>query len=337
MSRVVLLAREDRETGIVYRYLASAPGIDVVGVILEQPKPPLALLKRRMKRLGVTPASVRRRSRYSPRCWHGGLADVSIRSFREAGLEEAPPHRDLVQHVPSINHASTPRALEQLGPAVVVVKGTRIIRKKVLSSIDAPFVNVHAGITPKYRGVHGGYWALAEGDREHCGVTVHLIDRGIDTGGILEQAVIEPGLDDNFATYPTMQLVAALPLLARAVRRLAEGDRTTTPNDLPSCLALPPDDLGVPMDPMATRSSLGVVEGLLVLGEGHHVHPDLAVAAAHRAGDALVVGRDAQPAVPAGQELVPGGQRAPVAAPDLAAEERIEAIGITATSQKSTR
>ena len=47
----------------------------------------------------------------------------------------------------------------------MVVNGTRILSRRMLESIDAVFLNMHVGITPKYRGVHGGYWALANGDR----------------------------------------------------------------------------------------------------------------------------------------------------------------------------
>jgi methionyl-tRNA formyltransferase len=44
-------------------------------------------------------------------------------------------------------------------------------------------------------------------------VTVHLLDEGIDTGPVVAQARVEPTPDDNFATYPLLQLATALPLL----------------------------------------------------------------------------------------------------------------------------
>ena len=83
-------------------------------------------------------------------------------------------------------------------------------------SLAAPFINYHAGITPKYRGVHGGYWAKAEGDPGNFGITVHLIDKGIDTGEVLYQARLASTAEDNYSTFPYLQLVAALPLLERA-------------------------------------------------------------------------------------------------------------------------
>jgi methionyl-tRNA formyltransferase len=121
-------------------------------------------------------------------------------------------------------------ALQAHQPDVAVINGTRIIGKRVLECVDAPFINTHAGITPAYRGVHGGYWALAEGKPELAGVTVHHLDTGIDTGAVIAQALIHPGPEDNFQTYPTLQLAAGLPLLEKAVldtRR--DGLQTTEP------------------------------------------------------------------------------------------------------------
>lgn len=68
--------------------------------------------------------------------------------------------------------------LQKLNPKEVVINGTRIISGNVLSCVPVYFINIHAGITPLFRGVHGGYRALYERDVGNCGVTVHLIDQG---------------------------------------------------------------------------------------------------------------------------------------------------------------
>ena len=98
------------------------------------------------------------------------------------GLNEKEIPKQIIRRVRSVNNNDTINLLRDINPNAVVVNGTRIISKKVLSCIDAPFINTHLGITLKYRGVHGGYWALANGDPDNYGVTVHLIDVGIDTG-----------------------------------------------------------------------------------------------------------------------------------------------------------
>jgi folate-dependent phosphoribosylglycinamide formyltransferase PurN len=84
-------------------------------------------------------------------------------------------------------------------------------------------LNTHAGITPLYRGVHGGYWALAEGRPELAGTTVHFVDEGIDTGRIVDQAFIQVTPDDSFATYPYLHVAAGLSILIPAVERTLAG------------------------------------------------------------------------------------------------------------------
>lgn len=59
-------------------------------------------------------------------------------------------------------------------------------------------INVHNGPLPKYRGVNPINWALKNREMEH-GVTVHLIDAGIDTGAILGKVV--------FSIYPDIEEV----------------------------------------------------------------------------------------------------------------------------------
>lgn len=104
-----------------------------------------------------------------------------------------------------------------MNPDVVIVNGTRIIAGKILNCVDSVFVNTHAGITPKYRGVHGAYWALANDDYENCGVTVHLVDTGIDTGGILRQKNIEIKGSDNFTTYTLLQIAEGIDLMRESL------------------------------------------------------------------------------------------------------------------------
>lgn len=47
-------------------------------------------------------------------------------------------------------------------------------------------VNVHPALLPKYPGAHAIDEALAAGETE-TGMTIHLIDEGVDTGPIIEQ------------------------------------------------------------------------------------------------------------------------------------------------------
>ena len=234
MDRVVLLTTEGESGAVTARYLA-ARFPDLV-VIIEQPESRTRFLRRRLKRLGAVTVAGQvlfmvfqrlQQRRARPR-----IAQIL------AGLDLPPalPGSVPVHHVSSVNAAETIDLLRRLAPAAIVVMGTRLIATPVLRASTAPFINYHAGITPKYRGVHGGYWALAQADGGNCGATVHLVDAGIDTGGILYQARVAPSAADTFSTYPYLQLAAGLPLLAQAVGDAISGNIAPKNVDLPSRL-----------------------------------------------------------------------------------------------------
>lgn len=113
----------------------------------------------------------------------------------------------------SINNPTVIQAIKKFNPSIILVNGTRIISKKILNASNAKFVNMHAGITPAYRGVHGAYWALANKTPNLAGVTLHYVDSGVDTGNIIGQKKINTNRRDNFTTFPLIQFGEGLTLL----------------------------------------------------------------------------------------------------------------------------
>lgn len=221
-KKIVLLAGPGESTNILFHALDAEFGVH--RIIVETPISQQQLLRRRAEKLGWGVVLGQIAFKLLVAGPLGRRAQPRLRQLRQAhSLRDQPLPPDRTINVASVNAADCVAALQRLNPDVVVVNGTRIIAKRVLTSVPAPFVNTHAGITPLYRGVHGGYWALANDDAAHCGVSVHLVDAGIDTGGIIAQALIEPGPADNFATYPLLQLIAGLPLLKDAVRAALTG------------------------------------------------------------------------------------------------------------------
>ncbi len=132
-----------------------------------------------------------------------------------------------VVSISSVNDDRTIEILQSMAPKVVVVSQTAILSRRVLDCIPAIFLNIHTGITPQYRGLHGAYWALVNDDAENCGVTVHVVDAGVDTGPVIAQARISPSPADSYFTYHWLQLAAALPLLICAVQAALAGRLAT--------------------------------------------------------------------------------------------------------------
>lgn len=137
----------------------------------------------------------------------------------------------------SVNDPSTIEIIKRANPTVIVICGTRIIGRRLLEAAEVSVINMHAGITPRYRGVHGGYWALATDDGANCGVTVHLVDTGLDTGAVLAQRpMITPTADDSIFTYPLLQIAAGLPDLLEMIAKASANTLEPGPGIGPSKL-----------------------------------------------------------------------------------------------------
>lgn len=230
--KIVMLVGSGRSSRIMYHALAGE--VDVRCVIRERGQSAAEMFARRLRRQGwlkvIGQAAFIAFSRIMAQ-----LSEPQIRRLlTRYALDDSPLPNGVARDVTSINDSDVAQLLGELEPDAVVVNGTRIIAPAILGSIKAPFLNTHMGITPKYRGVHGGYWALVRGDRANCGVTVHLVDEGIDTGGVLYQDRIDPDASDHFHTYPVHQIAKAIPLMKRALQDIAAGRVQTHPGAGPS-------------------------------------------------------------------------------------------------------
>lgn len=220
-EKIVVLAGDYEPGRIIYHRLTEH--FDEIAFIVERPVPRTKFLQRRLKRLGFTTVlgQVLFRGLAYPLLELSRLGRIEdIKS--DFNLNDMPIRSEDTWRVESVNSEETQQLLRQHSPDVVVISCTRILRPETLACVDASFINVHTGVTPKYRGMCGGYWALVNSDFSNFGVTVHVVDEGIDTGSILGQKKIEVTSSDNFVTYPLLQLAEGLELLVDVLEQYFE-------------------------------------------------------------------------------------------------------------------
>jgi hypothetical protein len=142
------------------------------------------------------------------------------------------PRQDLVRQVPSHNGAKALALLEELQPDVIAVYGTAIIRPPVIRTARKAILNMHTGISPRYRGTDTVFWPLHNEEPEWVGVTVHRLDEGIDSGPIISigRPEIEPG-DDDASLFAKCVAVGA-PLYVDAIRAALDGTLGGEPQQL---------------------------------------------------------------------------------------------------------
>jgi folate-dependent phosphoribosylglycinamide formyltransferase PurN len=207
-----------------------------IAVILEEPVSSAALALRRVKRLGILKVVGQTAFVVLVQRGLGLLSTRRIAAITgDMQVPSAEDLRSVAYGVPSANSREAVALLQRLAPRVVVVNGTRLLTAATLESVEAPFINTHMGITPLYRGVHGGYWALVDNRPDRVGTTIHYVDSGVDTGGIIRQIRFDATAQDNFVTYPYLHIKSALPALLEVVAQIIDGRRPATVSvDLPS-------------------------------------------------------------------------------------------------------
>lgn len=109
-------------------------------------------------------------------------------------------------------------------PGLVVSAGLmRILPRGFVQEFSPYLINTHPALLPLFPGAHAVRDALAAGATE-TGVTVHVVDEGVDTGPVLRQArvAIRPGEPEDELHERIKQLER--PLLVDTVRAIATGE-----------------------------------------------------------------------------------------------------------------
>lgn len=146
------------------------------------------------------------------------LSKKRTNEFREKPRKGVKP----LKTVSNLNEVDE-RFFTKINYDLVVLSGTRIISENVLNLLgENKVINIHAGITPKYRGVHGGYWALVNREPDMFGSTIHYVDKGIDTGKVISYVHTKPSMKDNFVTYPLLQQSLASECLAKLIPNIID-------------------------------------------------------------------------------------------------------------------
>jgi len=119
----------------------------------------------------------------------------------EKTLGELAKNRDIpILTVSDHNQPESQIFLEKAAPDLIIFTGGGLIRENILRIPRLGVLNCHSGWLPKYRGMDVIEWAVLEagGRKPEVGITLHYMDRGVDTGPILLQQKVEMKKEDTF-------------------------------------------------------------------------------------------------------------------------------------------
>lgn len=201
--------------------------------IVERGEPAAAFWARRKKKLGAGAVYSMKAAQLAAKLTKP-LSRGRLSELRAAcDAEPVPAHLRI--DVDNLNDPETLARIRVLKPKAVFVASTGMLRKPLLEACACPVVNYHSGVNPAYRGINGGYFALANGKPEHFGVTLHLVDLGVDTGPILATNQIPVAANDNMQTYMTLMAAKSQDLVVQTMARVLAGEaKPLPPSTLPS-------------------------------------------------------------------------------------------------------
>ncbi len=114
-------------------------------------------------------------------------------------------------------------ALEKLGADVfVVVAYGKLLPAGVLNIPGLGVVNVHPSLLPRYRGPSPMQWAILDGETR-SGVSIMLLDEGMDTGPILAREEIVLDAQETYASLEVKSADVGSRLLIETLKRYARG------------------------------------------------------------------------------------------------------------------
>ena len=111
--------------------------------------------------------------------------------------------------------------LRSIKPDIIIYTGGGIIRKGLLKVPKIGILNAHMGLLPKYRGMNVLEWSLF--NNAPIGITVHFIDKGIDTGDILLRKAIPIKRGDTIENLRSKSQPLSVDALAEVVNKLRNG------------------------------------------------------------------------------------------------------------------
>lgn len=122
------------------------------------------------------------------------------------------------------------RLREENADALVVAAYGQILSQAVLDSAKRGGINLHGSILPKYRGAAPIQRCILDGETE-TGVTLMQMDRGMDTGDMIEIARTPIDPDETYGELQDRLSLIAGDLAVAWMPRIVAGDYPRMPQD----------------------------------------------------------------------------------------------------------
>lgn len=122
-----------------------------------------------------------------------------------------------LEGVKDVNGKEFIKKLKKINPDLIIsIYFNQIISEEIIDIPRKGVINIHPAYLPDYKGISPVFWSLANSE-EIAGVTVHYINKGIDTGGIIEREKVKIETGDTEHSLYWRICKTGSPLLLRTI------------------------------------------------------------------------------------------------------------------------
>jgi len=148
----------------------------------------------------------------------------SLRTILGSKLTDRFTDEHLVVRIEGVNSVAARAAIAATKPDLLLIFGTSIVGDETLALARERTLNLHTGVSPRYRGTDCAFWPVVNAEPEWIGATVHECTADVDGGQIfaVERAKWEPS--DHIHSLFARAVVCGADLYVDAVQSyLREG------------------------------------------------------------------------------------------------------------------
>jgi len=130
----------------------------------------------------------------------------------------------------TINSRKSLSRISKLNPDILIsIQGNQIFKENLINLAPLGCINLHTALLPKYRGLMPTFWVIKNKEKR-TGVSVFMVDEGIDSGPIIIQREIKiEGKSQEKLIRETKTL--GMECLAEALMILKAGDFESLENN----------------------------------------------------------------------------------------------------------
>ena len=120
---------------------------------------------------------------------------------------------------------------DEIRPDLIVsIAASQIFRQRLLSTAPFGCINLHSAPLPRYQGMMPNFWVLMHG-KPHGSVTVHKMNRALDSGDIILQRPVAIYDDDSLHDIMVRSKVVGVEALLTAIEQIENGTVKAVPMD----------------------------------------------------------------------------------------------------------